>query len=227
MDLTKLPSLTESLISKHESLLSKIFGAPLRELEETWADHLRYRRFTNQVKIFAKAFDQLKSKNITAKPIALKYLTPLIDLSSVEEDPKIQEKWANVIANLASYDSLEMFNKNCINLLGTLSADEIAILDYLYAEFVKERTDLMEKRETRLIFRDLDIGPSEVTFDPFEIGIQFGLSDTSIKLYVENLIALGLLQFEELELEDEELVKSSDVYLTYLGHYFVRLCKYR
>lgn len=71
------------------------------------------------------------------------------------------------------------------------------------------------------------IGPSEVAFDPFEIGIQFGLSDTSMKLYVENMIALGLLQFEELELEDEELVKSSDVYLTYLGHYFVRLCKYR
>jgi hypothetical protein len=227
MDLSKLPAVTESLIQKHESLLSKIFGAPIRELEETLADQIKYRRFQNQVRIFAKANDLLKKNNINAKPIALKHLTTLIDLSSVEEDPKIQEKWANIIANLASYDSMEMFNKNCINLLGILSAQEIAILDHMNDEFIMEAGELIDRREQSLVILNKDIATTDVVFDPYELGHEFGIPEPIMKLYIENLIALGLLIFEDIELEEQELVQSNNVHLSYLGLYFVRLGKYR
>jgi hypothetical protein len=227
MDITNLPTIPESVISSGENLLSKLFGPTLTEIGQNYADKIRYRRFKNQVEIFAKANDFLKEKGINAKPIALKHLTPLIELSSLEENPKIQVKWANIIANLATYDSMEIFNGNCINLLNILSPEEIYILDYLNDEFVKQKGEVFEKRNSVLLMKDYrDVLSEDISFNPWDLGKKFNFDDFKMKLFIENLVSLGLLQHEEIELEEDELIKSYDVHLSYLAIYFVRLCKY-
>lgn len=227
MDITQLPTIPDSIVKNGESLLAKLLGTTFFEIGETWGDKVKFRRFKNQVEIFSKANDLLKKKGINAKPIAFKHLVTLVDLASLEEEPKIQEKWANIIANLSTYDSMEIFNKNCISLLNLLSPDEINILDYLYGEFVKERGEVIERREGKLVMKDYrEVYTEDISFDPWELGEKFGYDDLRIKLFVENMVSLGLLQYEEIELEDDELIKSFNVHLSYLGLYFVRLCKY-
>lgn len=225
MDLT--PIVAESIVKKSEGLLTKLFGPALSEIGENLADKIKYRRFKNQVETFAKASELLESKGITAKPIALKHLATLIDLSSLEEHPKIQKKWAGMIANLASYDSLEIFNQQCVSLLNSLSPEEIVVLDYLNDEFVNQRGEVIERREERLVMIDYrEVFTEDISFDPWEVGEKLNIDTFRIKLYIENMVALGLLHYEEMELEDNELIKSFDIHLSYLGLYFVRLCKY-
>jgi hypothetical protein len=227
MEIPNLPTIPESIITSSENLLSKLFGPTLSEIGQNYADKIRYRRFRNQVEIFAKASDFLKAKGINAKPIALKHLTPLIELSSLEEDPKIQEKWANIIANLSTYNSMEIFNRNCINLLNILSPEEIYILDYLNDEFIKQKGEVFLERNNVLMLNDYrDILSEDISFNPWDLGKKFNFDDFKVKLFIENLVSLGLLQHEEIELEDDELIKSYDVHLSYLAIYFVRLCKY-
>lgn len=225
MDLT--PIVAESVVKKSESLLSKLFGPALSQLGENLADKIKYRRFKNQAEIFAKASQFLADKGIDAKPIALKHLVTLIDLSSLEEDPKIQDKWSAIIANLASFDSLEIFNQQCVSLLNSLSPEEIKVLDYLNDEFITKRGEVIERREERLVMKDYrEIFAEDVSFDPWEVGEKLNIDTFRIKLYIENMNALGLIHHEEIELEDNELIKSFDIHLSYLGLYFVRLCKY-
>lgn len=221
------PIVAETIAKKSESLLKALFGSAVKEVGESFADKVRLRRFKNQLEIFAKASDQMQAKGLKAKPVSLKHLVPLLDLSSLEEDPIIQQKWANIISNLASFDSLELFNKNCIELLNKLSPEEIQVMDVLYGKFVDQRGEVIENREGKMILKDYrEIFSEDILFDPWEIGREQHIEDLRIKLYIENLVALGLLQFEEIDIDGDELVKSFNVHLSYLGLYFVRLCKF-
>lgn len=220
-------AVTDTVLKKGEGLLKTLFGPAFQEVGESFADRVRLRRFNNQLEIFSKASDKLREKGLSAKPIALKHLVPLLDLSSLEEEPSIQNKWANVIANLAAFDSLEVFNKNCIELLNRLSPAELLLLDTLYDKFTKERGEVVEQRDGKIELKDYrDLVPGDVLFDPWEIGDELGLDSVRTKLFIENLVALGLLQFEEMDFADDELIKSFNVHLSYLGLYFVRLAKF-
>ncbi|WP_209405563.1 Abi-alpha family protein [Pseudozobellia sp. WGM2] len=222
-----LIDIPKDIISKSEKLLKVLFGESLKETGFFISDHIKYYRFKNQTEIFCKASGLLEKNKINAKPISLKYLVPLIDLSSLEEDEKIQSKWANMIANLASYNSEALFNKNCIELLNKLSPEEIYLLDDMYRTFnakcgeaVEVRNDILQLKE------DFNIYSNDVLFDPFELANEVKIPEYMMKLYIENLVSFGLLQFEELDIDSNELIKSYNVYLTYLGLYFIRLCRY-
>ena len=221
------PVVADALIKKSEGLLKALFGSAVKEMGETITDKLRARRFKNQLAIFAKASDQIRESGLQAKPLLLKHLVPLLDLSSLEEEPAIQQKWANIITNLAGFDSLEIFNKNCIELLNKLSHEEVNLMDVLYEKFINEQGEVVTIADGRIQMKDYrEVHSEDIAFDPWEIGEQLHIETLRIKLYIENLVALGLLQFEEMELEDDSLIKSFNVHLSYLGLYFVRLCKF-
>jgi len=59
--------------------------------------------------------------------------------------------------------------------------------------------------------------PGDGLFDPWEIREELQVDTIRIKLFTENLVALGLLQFEELDFADDELIKSFNVHLSCLG----------
>lgn len=227
-EIKKLISLPKEILDKSEKLLKSLFGGAVEETGAMISDRIRYQRFKNQVAIFSKAQALLEQKNIKAKPISLKILVPLLDFSGLEEEPATQEKWANIIANLAVYDSESIFNKNCVELLNKLTPVEIAMMDYYYDEFTNRQGEVISQRKDSVVLKDFDeIHSTDILFNPFDLIEVLKVDKNRIKLYTENLITYGLLQFEELDFENDGLVTSSDVYITYLGLYFVRLCKFK
>lgn len=226
---SSLTNLPKGLLDKCESLFRSLLGEATHEVGGIIADQVRYARLRNQLKILSKTDALIKNSSYNVRPVDLKVLVPLIETCSLEEDENIQDRWASMLANLATLDSDSFFNNNCVEVFGRLSPDEIAILDFCYEEYIKISGPVVVDHEGKLeVDVDKMMFSQSAKFTPFYLQERFGLSDFRIRLYTENLTSLGLLQFEEIDWDPNEndLIVSRDTYITYLGLYFVRICKF-
>jgi len=95
-------NLPKQILDKTEKLVSTIFGPSAKEIGELFADKIRYKRLRNQIAIFSKTADLLEKNNLKADELKLKTLVPLIEMSSLEDDDILQNKWANLVTNMCS-----------------------------------------------------------------------------------------------------------------------------
>lgn len=120
---------------------NKILGPAVEEVGLLLADKVKFYRYKNQVNILLKAKKYVESKNIDTKEIPTKILVPLLEQASLEENEELQNKWANLIGNLADSEQ-NLQNQIFPYLLGQLSLNEYQELAILYnreAEFRIER----------------------------------------------------------------------------------------
>lgn len=238
------------IVDGAELFLRKLLGPAIIEEGQLIGDKIRYRRFKNQVTIFTKAKDLLESKSIDPKTINLKLLVPLIEYSSLEEDEKMQLTWAQVIANIASYDSEQIFNLRCIEILKEITPNEILLLDRLYLDFKDKEKELLEKwKSNERLKNRTEITPDYAVFSPWKFETELGISNQLIALYTDRLLSFGIIRYEQPELSESterirvdtssmlsephsveiksyELESSDRVHFTNFGLYFVKLCKF-
>ncbi|WP_276391505.1 Abi-alpha family protein [Eudoraea chungangensis] len=249
-------NLPKQILDKTEKFVSKLFGASIKEWGELFADNVRFRRVKNQIKIFNKTRELLDKNGLEPRELNLKTLVPLIEKSSIEEEEELQDKWVNLIANIAT-TAENGLEPRLINTLSSLSSLEAKILDFIHEEFyVKRQLELARlmnspyKREGKT-YREEDVKLNDVTILSSAVKKNFNLSEEFTKIYIDNLESLGLLRYEEPEIEidngstsadlnkeekEEESVEldlditafyqsSDDFHLTAFGNYFVNQCK--
>jgi hypothetical protein len=235
--------------------MSKLFGSAVSEFGELFADKVRFRRLKNQVKIFNKTRELLDANGLEPRELNLKTLIPLVEKSSIEEDELLQEKWSNLIANIATTPENGL-EPRLINTLSSLSSLEAQIMDYIYEDFYVQRqlklSRLLEKPSfTGKKYSEKDIKLEDITIMFDLIKENFKLDDEFSKIYIDNLESLGLLRYEEPEIdiddgstyadivEDEDKEQSVDLnleisanynssddfHITAFGKYFVDQCK--
>jgi Abortive infection alpha len=239
----------KQILDKSESLIKTLFGPSFDELGGMISDQIKLRRFKNQLKIFTKAQEILKEKNIDPKKVSLKVLAPLIELSSYEEEESLQQKWAQLTAHIIVNNSDTIFQQNCINILNKISNEESMLLDKLYS-LLKEKKILRKERDLlsakkypkqaesilnrTLLAHDFKFGLNEV-------GKKLELPNESLEFQLSNLIALGLINWETFvevsaeksdeDPEDSNIDVDVDVFnydtfvFTSLGLKFVEVCK--
>lgn len=242
-------NLPKKIVESTESFLKTLFGSAVAETGEMISDQIRYRRFKNQVNIFSKAQKLLESNSITPKTINLKTLVPLIEYSSLEEDDKIQNIWANVIANLASIETEEALNPKCIEILKEITPNEIILLDLLHNIFKEEEAKTLLRWKESKYFKDrTNVYPENSVFAPWDYIEELKMSQSQIDLYIDRLISFGIFKYESPNLNERidtqfigdifsgneqkidvstyELEPSERVHFTNFGLYFVNICKY-
>jgi hypothetical protein len=143
-------TVVKAAAGKAEGLLKGLFGKAFEETGEIIADQVRLRRFKNQIKIFEKATQYLKDKNIDPQKVNLKVLAPLVEFSSYEEDENLQELWAKLITNILSRPTSVILQQNAIEVLNKVSNEEVRILNYIFDKLKikrKERADKLQGKE--------------------------------------------------------------------------------
>ncbi|PWB25426.1 Abi-alpha family protein [Flavobacterium sp. HTF] len=111
--------------------IEKLAGSSLEEAGLLLADKIRIRRLKNQIKIFSDAKKIAEESSITLKQVNLKTLVPLLELSSLEEDETLQEKWANLIVNFS--DASKNYESSVFPfILSQLSRQEVIELEAIY-----------------------------------------------------------------------------------------------
>jgi len=247
-------NLPKQILDKAEKLMSTLFGPSAKEIGELMADKIRYKRMVNQVSIFKKTADLLEKNNLEAKELKLKTLVPLIESSSLEEDEKLQDKWANLIANISSNPENGLEPK-LVKTLSNLSALEAQVLDYIHEAFLRNLTKEYElKKDWKWMKleseKDIRLNMVIIRFE----GIQkkFNLETKFTQICIDNLDSLGLIKYEEPEIEIENnsgdpqflenqktgerkidfdldvnasVYQSDNFHLTTYGKYFIEQCK--
>ena len=248
-------NLPKQILDKTEKFMSKLLGPSIKEFGELFADKVRFRRWKNQVKIFNKTRELLDKNGLEPRELNLKTLVPLIEKSSVEEDELLQDKWANLISNIATTPENGL-EPRLINTLSALSSLEAKILDYIHEDFYIKRqlelARLLKSRHASRKYTEKDIKLEDITISFRALKEHFELNKEFAKIYVDNLESLGLLRFEEPEIEidngstyadlnEDEKDKtqtvdleldisayynsSDDFHITAYGNYFVKQCK--
>lgn len=247
-------NLPKQILDKTEKFMSKLLGPSIKEFGELFADNVRFRRLKNQVKIFNKTRVLLDKNGLEPRELNLKTLVPLVEKSSVEDDEFLQDKWANLISNIATTAESGL-EPRLINTLSSLSSLEAKILDFIYEDLDVQRqlklAKLLDSKYKKYTQADIKIEEILIDFESVKSG--FELSEEFTKIYIDNLESLGLLRYEEPQIDidngstsadfenDENdnddptidlnldltasYMGSDDFHLTAFGNYFIKQCK--
>lgn len=92
------------------------------------ADQLAYVRLYNLVSIADKAKKILEGRELKPKAVERKFLSRFIEEASFEDDPDLQEMWANLLASESQSGQKSFY----INILKELDADDAQLLKKIY-----------------------------------------------------------------------------------------------
>jgi len=244
-------NLPKQILDKTEKLMAKLFGPSIKEFGELFADNVRLRRLRNQIKILSKTRELLDKNGLESRELNLKTIVPLIEKSSVEEDELMQNKWANLIASMATTPENGL-EPRLINTLSSLSSLEAKILDYIHEDMYVQRqlklAHLLRFSDIKYAEKDIIIYDIEIDYN--NVQKHFELNDNFIRIYVDNFVALGLLKYKEPDVEIDQGSHSADIdgegdeqsvdlnleltanynssdnfHITAFGNYFIGQCK--
>lgn len=181
-----------------ENFVKKLLGPTIEESGQLIADQIKYVRFKNQVSILLKAQKIMSDKDIKPGSVPLKILVPLLEGAALEDDTELQNKWANLVANLADP---EVTQKNHVfpYILGQISWEEYHALEELY------NTEQQFYKSSAKVSRDILAWKKKVIHGqmPTELkqrsDAQFKLNQEGFTIGVDdvevaNLVRLGLIR---------------------------------
>ena len=115
------------------SFFRLVFGETAIELVGVANDWAKFYRYKNLLKIQDKIFDLHSKRKIEENtiPIPPRYALPLIQNASNEDDDKIQNLWAGLVANATNPNKKLNIKKIYIEILSSMEPIDVEILIYM------------------------------------------------------------------------------------------------
>lgn len=118
-------------IEETTEFLKPIVGSPLNEIGLMLSTPLKVRALKNQLDNLDKVKKLVAERGITLKQVNLKVLFPYLNAIALEEEPLLQDLWANLFTNyIDANKSLEIHVYP--EILKQISTKEGEILKYVY-----------------------------------------------------------------------------------------------
>lgn len=209
--------------------LKPLLGQAAEEIGAMLADEIRLHRWSRQLKILERANSILAKKGITAKPIHLKVLVPLLDSASLEEEAKLEEMWAKLLASASENNQERSFYFICTEILKNISSNEAKLLEWMYEKWETESKRL----KSGWPFPGMDdsyIHEHAVKFHRDEIWACSKLSLLNNQILIDNLMRLNLIRYEETDISTDTFNLSPTIstpvrlHLTHLAIKLMQAC---
>ena len=110
--------------------LRKLLGllAPIREFTGWVADFVRYHRAPHQARLLMRAAEKIKDCGLPALAVEDKLLQKILTEGPMEDDPSMQERWVNLLANAGIVGDATV-RAAFPGVLSELEPNEAALLD--------------------------------------------------------------------------------------------------
>ncbi|MCK8142905.1 DUF4393 domain-containing protein [Flavobacterium sp. I-SCBP12n] len=210
----------EKGIDLAKDFLDKLISPAIEETGLLIKDQIASWRFKNQIKTLNRAQEFCEKHNIKPKEISFKLICPLLEYASLEEDEKLQDKWAILISNLVDseqnienhvfpyilsqislneYDSLEKsFLEKQVRVNKLKKELEISKIEYpskekeIIENIEKHKEDIFSKWKYEKELRELKDSENKILN---LIKEPESLNDSDIKEFeISNLVRLGLIK---------------------------------
>lgn len=199
--------------------LSTIFGGALGEVGDIAHDWARYYRYKNLLRIQDKGEAIHWERKIEGKtiPIPPRYAVPLIQNASQEDDERLQEMWAGLIANSMDPGKRLNVKKVYINILSSLEPFDLQLLNFLAA-----------------MASPIPPGLKRRNLNMKTLGQNLSVTQKELELSLQNLARLGCVIDEYPETYESIGSTSSGIRIrnpkttfrpSPLGYYLIEACK--
>lgn len=182
----------------------KLLGPTLTQVGGLLGDSVAHWRFKNQVKILEKTKEYLEKKGISPKALPPTIVIPLLEMSSLEEEPGMQKRWSQLLSTAIS-DPVSVtpaFPK----ILSELSPLEANIIDWMQRRVVSQVGWVSSWEQIRT---------------------EFKIDTTSYQIAIGNLVRLNLCRdtpIGDTDSHSSEWESYQRVEFTRLGNAFVYAC---
>ena len=223
-DLTGLGKLAEQLpvLTKEvRELILTVLKPVATEIGELMGDSVKQYRMKNFIKTLIKTEKILKKHGISPSSIKPKYMLPIVEGISLEDDEMIQYLWANLLAT--SIKEQETDPHHITILKSHLTKNDALVLIAINQIIIKQQ----EKSHNKILRKELII-PLKKINDKSKI------TEANFILSINKLLSLGLCRHTELGqvvvhtgavgVTTKPTKENNDIYLTPLGRHFVDVC---
>lgn len=160
----------EKGIDTAKGFIEKLIYPSAEELGLLFKDGIARWRFKNQIKTLLKTKEICEKHNINPKVVSPKLLYPLLEYASLEENDKLQDKWATLLSNMVDSDQ-NIENHVFPYLLSQLSIQEFEVLEDTFEikkarvksltreleEHLNSKEEVTEKIESEIVSLKLEI----------------------------------------------------------------------
>ncbi|MHB1680010.1 MAG: Abi-alpha family protein [bacterium] len=202
-----------------KEFIGKLVNPALEETGGIIQNNIAFWRFKNQINIVLKAKKFLDKKGIDpkqVKKILPKTLLLILENGSLEEEDKIQDKWAALLANAADPNNKYSVNPSFAEILKELSPLEVELLDTMFDK----------------VNQDEIANKTEIFFEKEEVCPNFYIEESQYTILVGNLLRLNLCQPVASRINTTQgvypfgLRTCKFIGFTQLGYEFVKLCRF-
>ncbi|WP_367846547.1 Abi-alpha family protein [Rhodoferax sp. WC2427] len=159
---------TAEVVSKVHALWATFFPAAAGKNR----DNAEFEIWTNRLSLLQQANEKsrLLGSEFVSHVVPLSFAKPFVDAASLQDEPSLQDKWANLLVNSANASSAVQPRVAFVTVLNELNDFDAMILDKLYAVMTHDRdarygavtTELPEKATAWHNHAGPDHPPSEV-----------------------------------------------------------------
>lgn len=160
----------EKSIDTAKGFIEKLIYPSAEELGLLFKDGIAKWRFKNQIKTLLKTKEICEKHGINPKVVSPKLLYPLLEYASLEENDKLQDKWATLLSNMVDSDQ-NIENHVFPYLLSQLSIQEFEVLENTFEikkarvkslkkeleEYLDSKEEILGKIESDIISLELEI----------------------------------------------------------------------
>lgn len=226
-----------------KEFLGKLISPTIEEVGLLISENVKYLRFKNEIKILLKAKSYVEKQKINLKEIPIKILVPLLDKASLEDNEAMQDKWANMLANLVDSKKnlqnqifpylLSQISQEEYNELKVLLDKEQQILD-LRSKYVALSKDdkfsmTSDTRKLRGEIDKLEQDGFELNLEEYEKANLFRLGlvrQLPPKIYIEEFSTGSRYEGEKWhQLDAEYDIENFGYRITELGEKFIEICE--
>lgn len=199
----------DKISKESSSILTSLFGEVFSEMGGIIADQQKIRRLKNQIKIFEKSNEILKTKNLKGLSVDLKLLAPLLNFTSLEENESIQNTWSELTVQIVTKSGSDAYYLKCINVLSALSVDDLVfmrkLLEVLKVEYLFyadkrnfiDNAPLLTLVSTSRLAGDrlMNLEIKDLVINSERLIRHFEYEQSKYNLIIENLFSVGLIHY--------------------------------
>ncbi len=203
------------LAQKVGNFIAPLIKGSLEQGIEIFRDKLSYIRWERLNRLIQKSNDYMEELGIDEiqNPIPLKFMIPLLQGASIEEDDNLQDIWIRLLVNSVKDEGIEL-KRVYIDILERISPLEVKILDVIYS------LSFDEYRHEVLLTHNL---PNEIKIQKYEKrqNQNISLENEDVELALVNLSRIGCVAPARTAGGGESF---EEINMTLLGKKFYEAC---
>lgn len=176
-DLADATETSVEAVTNLARFLDGAFGNIISNSVGLLGDRLAYYRLTKAIALQEAVDAKLQERGVKKKYIPVSFGLPVIENAIVEEEPVLQEKWANLLTNALDETYEKPMRRNFSTILADLEPVDARILDMIVKEYLSLSGD-----------------KSAVLFELRKLIDSTKLSPAVTESAVRNLMRLGLFK---------------------------------